>query len=100
MTKRYWTRFHSPGGDPRPVKVPAPCQWWCSGYGENDSTICAVVLLPSEKTPDDVCPWEALKEWWPDLKPSFCALVDDDWVPGDRFPHKEPSPDGYIERAL
>ena len=94
MSTRYWIRFYSPGSDPRPVSVPAPCQWWCSGYGENDSVVCAIVRSVSGD------PWRALEAWWPGLRVSSIEPVADDWVPSDRFPHKPPNPNGYIEQEL
>ena len=55
MSNRYWVRFCSPGHDARPVKVPVPCQWWCSGHGEDNSVICAIVRATSNE------PWMALR---------------------------------------
>lgn len=93
--KRYWTRFISPGADARPVIVPAPCQWWCSGTtSDDDSVVCALVLSESGD------PFAALEKWWPGLRADSASEVADDWKPGDRFPHKEPNANTWIEKVL
>lgn len=95
MSKRYWVRFFSPGSDPRPLTVPAPYQWWCSGYSSDGAAvICAVVRASAEDF------WPALEKWWPGLTPSSCEEISEAWSPGDRFPNTEPTPTSYIEVTL
>lgn len=94
---RYWMRFFSPGADARPVTVPAPCEWWCSGMSsEGESVICALVTCEEGSLP----PWNALAKWWPGLLPESAIRREDSWRPGDRFPPTEPSDDGWREVVL
>lgn len=93
--KRYWARFTSPGSDARPITVPAPCQWWCSGYDSSDNAIiCALVESETDE------PWAALEKWWPGLTSNSIEEVPSDFVPGDRFPHKDPSPNTWQPHVL
>ena len=95
MAKTYWVRFISPDSDPRPINVPAPCQWWCSGYQDNTAIICALV---QSETGNNI--WSSLSKWWPRLRPSSCEEVDSAWKPGDRFPYKEPSSASWMPKVL
>lgn len=92
--KSYWVRFISPGQDPRPLTVPAPCEWWCSGHGPNDSVICALVRCVDDFN------IALLRKWWPGATLSSCDEVDNEWRPGDRFPPKPQSEIGWRSAVL
>ena len=83
----YWMRFFIPGDDPRPMTVPAPCEWWCSGSSENHSTVCALVVTDDD--PESVIFDE---RFWPDAMIDSVDEKPDGWRPGDRFPPKEVTP--------
>jgi hypothetical protein len=91
-----WIRFFSPGSDPRPVLVPAPCEWWCSGYTADDrSIICALIRVRG-----DSVPWGELETWWPGLAPDSEQTVPDEYQPSDRFPREAPGPKTFDPELL
>lgn len=67
-------RFDADLSDPRPVKVPAPGPWWCTGYGESYSTVVAYLR-----------PGQDIHEWWPEADRIDTQDVDR-IVFADRFP--------------
>jgi len=67
-------RFDADLNDPRPVKVPAPGPWWCTGYGETYSTVVAYLR-----------PGQDLHEWWPEAD-RIDMQHTDQIVFTDRFP--------------
>ena len=93
MSIRYWISWFQPGEDYRPLTFPpneAIRGWWCSGYTDTQSVLCAVVDAKSEKEAEDaiLMDWPDLYEW------RFIEIKPNGWVPGDRFP---PS-DWMVER--
>lgn len=94
MMSLYWMRFYSPGTDCRPITVPAPCQWWCSGTTDTSTIICAIVRSNGEP------PWNALERWWPGLTPDSAQIVTEEWKPGDRFPYTPPSDNRWQDIEL
>jgi len=80
----YWMRFYIPGGDPRPMTVPPPCEWWCSGSSETHSAVCA--LLVTDDSPEVVVLDD---RFWPDAEIDSMDEKPDGWRPSDRFPPKE-----------
>ena len=98
MANTYWIRFISPDSDPRPITVPAPCQWWCSGYQDDKAIICALAISISE---DNL--WTGLEKYWPGLQVSSCEEVASEWKPdpaNGRFRYKEPSSDSWMPKVL
>ncbi len=91
-----WIRFYSPGEDPRPMTVPAPVEWWCSGYSSDGrSVICAIAIHDGDETP-----WQVIEKYWPGLEVSLDEAVTDDFQPGDRFPRKPPSSSSFDPALL
>jgi len=85
---RYWLSWYEISEDHRPLTFPpgeAILGWWCSGYDDNASILCAVVEAKSEDAA-----WEAVAKDWPGpTRKRFCEAKDADWKPGDRFPPSE-----------
>ena len=91
---RFWVSWEEPedpefGLDPRPTSVPTDervTYWWCSGYGEGYSTLCAVVDVrdgEGEKEARDAitATWNWDGHW------RIFEEVESDWMPAsDRFP--------------
>lgn len=90
MKRRYWVRFKLSGTDDyRPLYVPPRPHvlgWWCSGYTDTQSVICAVVELDNISDIDKV-----LNDLWIG-SPNESLVVDfieekaSNWVPSERFP--------------
>lgn len=69
-----WARFRADEDDPRPITVPAPGPWWCTGYGDGYS-IVVVYLRPGQD----------VTTWWPEA--SHIDIQDVDGIAfSDRFP--------------
>lgn len=94
--KRWWVSWHQPiqdyrpnykGGDNSTVMDVEPkiLGWWCSGENmSGEAILCALMLGKSEGHVNNL-----IRKYWPEarLDPSrFMRQVDDDWIPGDRFP--------------
>lgn len=92
QAQKWWVRWYVPGGDSRPVTVPTPIEWWCSGYSDTHAINCGIVHAGTEA--------EALTavrdNGWPECEElDFCNAVEPDWRPGSRFPsQQEASADG------
>lgn len=84
--RRFWVRWSSPSPDPRPMKVPAPCVWWCTGHDldETYSIICGVVDAATEQEAHAMV---LAASAWPGSEINFCNEKGRDWRPhNDRFP--------------
>ena len=78
---RFWISWEEPGDDPRPLTVPSPI-WWCTGWGDDYATVCAVVDAKSE----DAAREQVESQWQPQSF-RFVTAVDEGWMPPpDRFP--------------
>jgi hypothetical protein len=92
--KRYWISWREPldeTEDYRPLKWPLPeaiPAYWCSGYGDDFATLCAVVDARSEA--------EAMNIVGQHWQPSGWRFVEErspEWRPSsDRFPWPEYAP--------
>lgn len=83
---KYWLRFYTSSlEDFRPVTVPPPFEWWCTGTDETHAVICGLV----EANEGDVL--VKVREGWPEVEElDSCEQVPDDWRPSaDRFPPAE-----------
>ncbi len=84
---RYWISWEepTPDGDHRPMTTPvepAVLHWWCSGYGEGYSTLCAVVDANTEDLAKVL-----VKVFWKPQAWRFVHEKPNDWMPpADRFP--------------
>ena len=85
---RFWISWEEPvddTGDWRPLHIPVPEEiknYWCSGYGDDYATICAVVDADNEAAAKDL----VYQEWRPQ-KWRFCEEQAVDWRPDPgRFP--------------
>ena len=90
-TIRYWISFEEKGGDARPLKLPLPPavkHWWCSGYGDGTSIVCAVVDVNGTEE----SAWEALDGFWSPVSKRFAeskGWAKNGWMPEpSRFPVK------------
>lgn len=91
--KRFWVSWWQPTSDERPLTYP-PNQsilgWWNSGQRADGAwSICAVVVADADEqglgVPKAVK--DAVLVDWPEaIDWRFCEEMDDDYVPGDRFP--------------
>jgi len=64
-------RFRADLDDPRPVIVPPPGPWWCTGWGE-------VVAY--------VRPGQDIRRWWPEAEGETDLAVVETVVFSSRFP--------------
>lgn len=74
------SRFHARPDDPRPVTVPPPGPWWCSGWGDGYSIVIAWHRVDQQIT-----------GWWPEAS-EIDAEEHPELMFWDRFPH----PDWWI----
>ena len=75
-----WARFRANLEDYRPVTVPPPGPWWCTGYGDDYAVIVAYV-----REGDDV------RKWWPEASEVDTELAPD----GPKFTDRFPRPDWW-----
>lgn len=81
--QKWWVRWYVPGTDSRPVSVPTPVEWWCSGYSDTHSINCGIVYADDEGAALS----EVQANGWPECESlDFCEAVAPDWRPGSRFP--------------
>ena len=83
---RFWISWYQPTEDYRPLRDPpnaAVLGWWCSGYRDDDATLCAVVVADSCDKATKVVQVD-----WPEaFEFRFIEQQEADWTPpGDRFP--------------
>jgi len=82
---RFWVRWYGGDGqgDSRPLTVPVPMTWWCSGErGDGMSVLCAVV-----DAPDAASAWAQVRTFWPEAEASFVEAKPNGWQPeASRFP--------------
>jgi hypothetical protein len=79
----YWISWVQPTPDDRPINYPphrSIIGWWCTGYTEVGSTLCAMVLADSEDNAREV----VLIEWPEATAWRFCderrdATFSDRW---------------------
>jgi hypothetical protein len=88
MSKRFWLSWNELAKDYRPLSYPPnSCilGWWCTGYDDTSSRICAWVTATDEEAAKAAVAldWPGAKDW------RFCAEVGRDWEPSDRFPLAE-----------
>jgi hypothetical protein len=76
--KRFWISWYQSTEDYRPLRDPPDGNvlgWWCSGYRENDASICALV---SGSNSEDAC--KAVQVDWPEAaEHRFVDEVGDNW---------------------
>jgi hypothetical protein len=82
---RWWISWEDNGVDSRPFKLPLPAEiasWWCTGYGVDYSTVCAVVDAGSDAEAKIV-----VKKFWDVRDWRFCSQKPNGWMPDPgRFP--------------
>ena len=86
---RFWVSWVDSPEDYRPLTFPpnkAILGWWCSGEDlDGNANICALVQARHEADARDAI----LQEWPEALERGdwrFFERVEDNWIPGDRFP--------------
>lgn len=85
--KRWWFSWYGPRDDYRPIIWPLPEGWlgyWCSGYGDDYSTLVGWVEAESAEAVADM-----VHEGWDDWDGRWRIEPDETspgWTPGDRFP--------------
>lgn len=88
-----WISWYQPTDDHRPITYPpnvAILAWWCTGYSEKGSTLCALVDSQSE----DDARMKLLKDW-PEIEEwRFCEDRD-----SKSFTSRFPLKDWMIERG-
>lgn len=79
----WWSGYYADEGCTEP-----PFQIWTSGqrnrntYDDRDEcSLCAVIDSSSEEII-----WEAISKYFPDYEERFCKQVENNYIPGDRFP--------------
>ena len=78
------TRFRALLADPRPVMVPTPGPWWCSGEGEDYAIVVAYLRPDNEVT-----------EWWPEA-----SEITVQELPAIVFADRFPRPDWWSGDGL
>ena len=88
MSAYQWTSWHQPGDDYRPLTFPPNADvlgWWCTGYGEQGATLCAMVKASTESDAREV-----IKRDWPEAWAwRFCDPQDSPSMQSERFPLSE-----------
>jgi hypothetical protein len=85
--RRFWVSWNEPSLDPRPARnwESAP-EWWCTGYGDGYSTICAVVDAEDENDAKG-----HVRRFWDPESWRFCEPKPAAWMPdAGRFPVEVP----------
>lgn len=91
---RFWVSWYQPTEDYRPIHYPPRSEilgWWCSGSGDDYWTLCALVEATDQESAE-----AAIEHEWPEVKDRddwrFWNDVEDDYIPGNRFPLPDWSP--------
>ncbi len=91
-----WTRlrFYSPGIDPRPMTVPAPGPWWCSGTTGDGRACIIVAYVPLSQ--DAAKERVAQKDLWPG---AYDITGSGGEVGPPTFTDRFPKPAGWDEKS-
>jgi hypothetical protein len=81
-------RFQANIDDPRPVLWPPMAPWWCSGTGDDYSTVIAYI-------PKSGAPFDALMRYWPDA----CCIEEPQACEQIKFSERFPCPDWWDEKT-